>query len=216
MSKLSIRRILIKDLNGLLYEICGISNPKDRFGEYYVKIVFPKYEYTKLIAQNRDQSFRPTSYEEFGTRVIDFTYHYNAGVAHYKTSMPGYMDQIRKLPILRVSKGLDLITYTLFTLIPMKTYNVTKILSTDLVLKNPFNNMPRDIQIILSNDPDVRVINAGSAKLLFYTTFPLQEHQVYMTISDSERREKSNNPTIITQLYRNGDPIRFLKKPKSL
>jgi hypothetical protein len=216
MNKLSIRRVFIKYLYGLYFEVCGITNPKDRFGEYYLKIVFPKYDYTKLIAQERDKNFKPTTYEELKTRVEDFTYHYNGGVAHYKTTLPGHMDQIHKLPTLQTSKGLNLITYTIFTLTPMKPYDLTKIHPTDLVLKYPFNDTPRDIQILLSNDSDVKITNVGSAKLLSYITFPLDEAHVYMTIVDNVRTELNTNPTIVTQLYRATDPTEFLRKPEDI
>lgn len=216
MAKLSIRRVFIRDFDGLYFEICGISNPKDHFGEHYVKIVFPKFEYTKLIAQERDDEFKPTSYDEFKTRVQDFTYHYNGGVAHYKTTLPGYMDQIRKLPTLHSSNALDLLTYTIFTLIPMHPVDKTKVNTTDFVLEYPFNEMPRDIQITMSADPDVKITNIGPSKLLNHTTFPLDEPNVYMTLCDYVRRERNDNPILVTQLYRASDPTRFLKKPKML
>jgi hypothetical protein len=216
MNKLSIRHVLIRNLDGLYYKVCGTTNPKDRFGEYYLKILFPKYEYTKLIAQERDENFKPTSYEEFKTRIDDFTYHYNGGVAHYRTTLPEHMDQIRNLPTLQTSKGLDLVTYTIFTLAPMKPYEVTKIQASDLILKYPFNDIPRDFQVLLTNDPDVRITNIGSAKLLSSTTLPLDEPNVYVTIVDNVRTQQNDNPIIITQLYRSDDPIRCLKKPNSM
>lgn len=88
MSKLAIKRIFIRDLNGKYYKICGISNPKDHFREYYVKILFPTFEHTSWIGQERDANFNPTSYEEYKTDIEEFTYHYNGGVAHYKATDP--------------------------------------------------------------------------------------------------------------------------------
>ena len=38
MNKFNIKRILIKDQKDNYYRICGISNPKDYTGEYYLKI----------------------------------------------------------------------------------------------------------------------------------------------------------------------------------
>lgn len=73
--------------------------------------------------------------------------------------------------------------------------------------------MPRNIEFTLSNDPDVRMTNIGKAKMLTVDTFPLEEPDVYMTVVDNVRRERSDNPILITQLYRASDPTRFLKKP---
>ncbi len=202
MNKLAIKRVFIRDLEGSYFKICGISNPQDRFGEYYVKIVLPTFEHTSWIGQERDDNFNPTSYEEYKMSIQEFTYHYNGGVAHYKTTDPKYLDQIKELPCLQESKGLDLLTYTIFSLSPWKPHDAENIAETDYVLKHPFNEMPRDIQITLSNDPDVRMTNIGKAKMLTVDTFPLKEPRVYMTVVDSVHRERSDNPILITQLYR--------------
>jgi hypothetical protein len=121
------------------------------------------------------------------------------------------MDQLHQLPTLKSSKGLDLLTYSIFSLLPMVPFEVSKIGLSDVVLKYPFNEMPRDFEMTLTNNPVVRITNIGKAKLLTTTTFPLDEKNVYITIVDYVRKEKNSNPDSFAQLYRAADPTRFLR-----
>lgn len=211
MSKLPIRNVIVRNTKGDYFRVCSFANLVDRSNEYYIKLLFPDIRDIPLIGDTTNEKLKVVKRELMADGVQEFTYHYHSGVAHYKANNALYVDQAKKLPSLKNSKALHLIHYVIYTLAIFKPVEEKSITEKDILIKDPYNGMPRTFEFTISSDPDVRMTNIGPHSLISINTFSLTEPGVYMTICDLEH--KTLDTRYIIQLHRDNDPLGFLKKP---
>lgn len=212
MNKLKVQRVLIKDNKGNFYRICNISNPKDRYGEYYVKLIFPEFRGVPLLGETNDKYGGVLHVEFVPDGIQEFTYHYKSGVSHFKSSSDEYSDQKKNLPKLGDFKGLHLLRFTIFSLDYFEYYPSNKICRGDLVLKHKFNGLPRVFEMALFADPRIIHINVSKDRSLANYDWEIDEKGVYFSISDMEYKKNPKDNKYVTKLFRYDDPVLFLHR----
>lgn len=212
-NKLDIKRVLIVDENGNYFRICGISNPVDYKGEYYIKVVLPDFKGTPLLAEINGRKGEVVGETRMESDVQEFSYHYKSGVSHFKRSSDNYVDQKKDLPKLSDFNGLHLFRYTIFALDGFKKFPTNKITDNDLILKNKFVGLPRMLDIAITADPNIHYINVSEHKSLSNYQWEMNEKGVYFSISDLEFISVPKHLNRYTELFRYDDPTFFFQPP---
>ncbi len=109
MAKLEKTRLILKDYENHYWRLCHFSHGYDKFGEPYLKIMFPgfaegKVTLTKQVKfREKDGSlFIPKNAKSVPNNSSEVTYHYG-GVLNLKGGK-GYASQNRRFPKLRFAK----------------------------------------------------------------------------------------------------------------
>ncbi|MCX6726736.1 MAG: hypothetical protein NTY75_02855 [Candidatus Shapirobacteria bacterium] len=214
-NKLDIKRVLIVDEFGNYFRICGMSNPIDYKGEYYVKVVLPDFKGIPLLAEINGRKGEVVGESRMESDVQEFSYHYKSGVSHFKRSSDNYIDQKTNLPKLSDFNVLHLFRYTIFSLYGFKQFPRSKITDNDLILKDKFVGLPRMLDIAITADPDIHYINVSEHKPLNNYQWDMAEKGVYFSIGDLEFVSIPKKQNRLTELFRYDDPTEYFRGPKS-
>jgi hypothetical protein len=149
MNKMDFKRIFLKDEHNQYYRIFSIANEKDHKGEYYVKIIFPDIKNIPLITSKNDDEGTITETDFIIEGVSEFSYHYRAGISHFKNSLKR-IDQKRNAPTLFDNPALRLFRFVLYSLKSFNIQDVTKITEKDFVLPIVFDGKARGFELVIS------------------------------------------------------------------
>jgi hypothetical protein len=208
MSKLNLQKLFLKDNNGRYFRICSFSNPKDKQGEYYLKMIFHDIGNLPMIGSFRDKDNNITGQEFMPGGIHEFTYHYWAGVSHYKNSSEGYVDSAKNLPTIKSFPAVHLLRCTVYDLKDFSPFNKNEISTNDLVVKRAYNGRPRGFEFFVSKDPEVIVKNEWTKGSVDLYKIDLEDKDVYFFIADGVWLR---NPMGLSgmEIFRYDDPTRI-------
>lgn len=209
MNRLRTLRIFLKDEANNYYRIFNIANPKDKKGEYYLKIMFPDIKNIRLLTgSNTDKGiFKQQKPLENG--VQEFTYHYRSGVSHFKDA-EGHIDQKKNLPTLIIYPALHLVRFIIRQLEPFKIKDSSKITEDDFVLPIKFDGRPRGFELAISKIAGGwNVINEVGKEPIQTFKIPLEDPNISFHIADGiwsrEPAVEQGNNTLF-EIFRYEDP----------
>jgi hypothetical protein len=181
-NKLELTRILLPLPDGTLRRICSFSNPKDKRGDPYVKLVFPD-----LHGQPLERTMQNSRWEIQDTEIApdgmsEFSYHYKGGIAHFKDALSSHIDQDWIVPNIQKSPCLHLLRFLIFNLQWSNTFPAFKVSSRDFVIPRPFDGRARCIEFWISTNEVKAVADSEEEEVQTYK-FQLddQGHSMYVT-----------------------------------
>lgn len=187
-----MQRLLIKGGGGNLYRLCRFAYNTDGKNEGYIKFSFPDFK-------NR-QGF--SSGIPIDQGVIEFSYHFEGGVSHFKTTQGNYPLQKKGLIQLKDTTLMHLFSCSIFDLSNLKVFKKQKALH-DLELKDNFNkNKGKLIEFYLGHAvknaivPEIRAnhLNCENLKLHPYSNGKVR--LLIVELDYKKNPEKSNGITI--------------------
>lgn len=184
MNKLKTLRIFLEDGADNYYRIFNIANPKDKKGEYYLKIMFPDITNIRLLTGSNadDGIFKKQKPLENG--IQDFTYHYRSGVSHFKDA-EGHIDQKKGLPTLITYPALHLVRFVVRQLEPFKIKDKSKIAKDDFILPIKFDGRPRGFEFAISRTTGGwNIINEVGKEPIQTFKIALEDQNVSFHIAD--------------------------------
>jgi len=204
LSKLDLKRIFLKDSIGNYFRLFSISNPNDKKGEYYIKAIFSNLRNVPLIGlTNIDEKI--TKQELMLNGIQEFSFHYNAGVSHYKDNSTSFIDRQCSLPTLKDFPALHLFRYVIYDISQFSPYDKTKISKNDFILPREFNGMARGFEVFISTKQKVREIASPEENVIPYK-INLSDKQINLFIADGFWQRKSDIPNTYTEIFRYDNP----------
>lgn len=125
---MEMNRVLILGEDKKLRRVCKFGHDKDKKNEGYLKFSFPDLQ--GKLCFSRDVPIN----EE----LIEFSYHFDGGVSHFKSRQGGHIKQKINLIKLGDTTLIYLFKYIIYDLDNFKVYR-KNIEVNDLKLKDPFN-----------------------------------------------------------------------------
>lgn len=191
---LELQRLLIKDDQNNLFRIfqfgTGIDKPQ---GEPYIKICFPYFKSARLYKVDKpkkinDNFFAKLDYEE--VKIDEFTYHYQSGVSHLKSSNKP-IKQLRNLPKIKAVKAIHLLTMYIFDLSPVPKFE-KKLGKFDFILPDKFkikNGRMLDICLVQT---DVALDLKDKSDINYFNKYEFEDKsfKTGLTLVDYEFRNK--------------------------
>lgn len=185
MDKSVINRIYLKDTENNLYRICSFSNWRDKYGEFYLKVMFPDLKNIPLLTGLHDRGVVEPG-ERLPEGIQEFTFHYRSGVSHFKNSSKS-VDPKRDLPTLIDSPALSLFRFIIRSTHIFKIQKQSKISNNDFILPVNFEGYPRGFEFAISrvSGPWNIINEAGDEPVLSYK-IPLDDKNTFLHIADSK------------------------------
>jgi hypothetical protein len=211
MKDTEFKRILLKDSFGDYYRICGAANTKDSKGEWYIKLVFPGIRNIPMIIAENDDSFNIVKENLILNGIQEFSYHYQVGLAHYKSAPRAFVDQEKSLPTLNDSPALHLIRYIIHTPLTFEMRDKTEIAKDDFVIPHEFNGRARSLEIFISKDFDVCAFSSQTARHIDLYRVNLRDPKIALFISDGFWMRRPISITSPLELFRYADPTFIFK-----
>jgi len=178
------RRIYIQDKEGNFYRLCIFSNWQDKYGEFYLKIMFPDLVNVSLITGYHDKGIVELG-EKLPNGIVEFTYHYRSGVSHFK-DLIGEVNRKRNLPTLIEFPALFLLRFVIRSTSAFKIKKSPKLNNNDFLIPGHFDGTARGLEFVISRvSGPWNVINeAGKAPVHTYK-IPLEDTNAFFHIADS-------------------------------
>jgi hypothetical protein len=205
MSKLKTLRIFLEDEFGDYYRICSVANPRDYKGEYYLKIMLPDIKGIPLITVENDKDGVVGKVNRLPKGLQEFTYHYRAGVSHFKDSH-GRVDQEADKTTLFDFPALHLMRFVVRTLTPFAAVDSSKVSSDDFVFPKHFDGKPRGFEFVVSRIAMGTVTNEQGKEPIYSYGVPLTDPNVCLWISDSVWMRPSTTTETLFEIFRYSDP----------
>ncbi len=183
MSKLNKIRIFIRDKEGCYYRLCSVSNHKDKYGEYYLKIMFPDIGRIPLVTGHINKGKVLPSAPLNG--ITEFSYHYHSGIRHFKNTDGKYIDQKKKIGTLFQYPALHLLRFIIRSKSAFKPLQKSNVGKNDFVLPIELTGEPRGIEFAISRiTGSWNVINIQNNQKVEDYKIPLKEQNVFLHITD--------------------------------
>jgi hypothetical protein len=215
MSKLKVRKVWLKDSDGNTHRIFNVANPRDSKGEFYIKIMFPDLAKQAVIGAHHDSDDNITHFDNEMSNFQEFTYHYLAGVSHYKNQRDR-IDVKRQLPTLKNFPIAHVLRLTLYDLEAFKPHSRFETGQDDLVIRSPFNKrLPRAFGIIVSADPDVRMFSSNDVAHIATHRMSMEDKNTHLFISDSVWFRPPITQQCSYEIFRYSDPTHSIESVPS-
>jgi hypothetical protein len=208
MSKMVFKKIFIKDINGFYYHILSVANPKDSWGEFYLKVAFPGAKGLQITSADSNEEGMIGNFD-VTSGITEFTYHYRSGISHFKNKND-YVDPKRNIPTLNKDFALQLFRYTIFLLDVYKPENNPIIINKDFVLPINFDKKARGLELAISRVKGPwKVTNTQGDEPVSTYILELEDPNVFFVLSDSvwNRGPMINMENPSFEIFRYNNPI---------